>query len=145
MINLNHPDSEALLKVARLIDEAMGLGQKMTVVSSSSRMAILQECAPLLSELRRMNDQAFKGSAYIRKTIDEFETGIRAVSSLGHGKLQAEPIESLEACPHCGTPVARIGYRRPNGQTKVCLECSSLFMQAKEKLESFEGFGTCAI
>lgn len=150
MLDLNHPSSEYLLRASRLIDAIMLSGQKMTVSTSAERSQLLKASQPKFQELRALNSNHFGNSSFIAQAIDEYESGIRAVSALTVGEKAVTGVQPRMRCPHCDTPTLELSVHVANAANlaipdRVCAKCDILFMPAKTKLESLEGFGTCAI
>jgi hypothetical protein len=141
MLDLDHPMTEHIFRASMLIDGVMVRGQRMSVAPSAVREQLLAECLPLFAEMRKLNAEHFAMSAFIAQAIDEYEAGIRTLAGLAGGRIGKDVLDGAKRCPACGTRITRY----PKYHLVLCGKCDNLFLPAKEKLCSLDGFGTDAI
>lgn len=142
MLDLDDPTSRQIVQASRLMDGVMVRGQRMTVSPSSVRTRLLDECIPLFAEMRDLARSGFAGeSGAILRAIDDYEAGIRAVASLGGGRIMEDRRDGKGNCQVCRSPIKH--FRGTN--IVLCPKCDEHFMPAHSKLDSPEGFGTCYI
>ena len=151
MLDGNHPMAPYISQAGALIGRVMRSGQTMSVSPSKVRQTIFQECLPLLVELRELALAKFSTSIeYLLASIEEFELGLRKLVYLGDGHIIEDRRDGEGNCPYCGTRITKF---KPTPDFSgfehhfiiYCQRCTELFMPAKEKLESFDGFGTMGI
>lgn len=142
MLDLSHPITQYRFRASGLMDGVMGRGQQMSVSPSSARLKLLDECLPLLTAMRELARKQFSAQApFIVRAVDEYESGLRALASLGAGRIVDDRRDGAGTCPICGTEITSY----PEYQLVLCGECTKPFMVAHSKLDSSEGFGTWAI
>jgi hypothetical protein len=144
MLDSSHSNAEYVYKAAALIDGVMRTAQQMTVSPSAVRVELLSRCLPMLQELRIVNSEYFGKERCIAEAIDEYEVGVREVAALGQGKITEDRRSGDGHCPYCGGRIVKYAPLPEVDDHFIiyCDSCSKLFMPAKEKLASFEGFGT---
>lgn len=142
MLDLDHPMAKPIFHASRLMDRAMGCGQRMSVSPSADRQTLLQDCGPVFAEMRTLAADHFPDQRpFLLTAIDEFEAALRALAGLGEGRITEDRRDGDGTCPVCGTGITHV---RPY-RIVLCRECTRPFMRAYEKLDSDEGFGTEAI
>ncbi len=146
VLDINHPMTTHVFRASHLVGGVTTLAYQMTVASSPIRRQLLQECLPIFDEVRALNQAHFGGSRFIARAIDEYETNVKLVASLGGGQIVEDRRDGEGDCPHCGTKITKIPLTRDRKAFVIlCGECARLFRPALEKLDSPQGFGTCFI
>ena len=142
MLRLDNPMRQHVFQASGLMDAVMACGQKMSVSPSPIRAELFLGCLPRFATMRELAIAHFGGrAAYILKSIDDYETAIRALAGLGGGRITEDRRDGTGTCPVCATPINHY----PKYQIVLCCECVRPFMAAYSKLDSSEGFGTWAI
>jgi hypothetical protein len=151
MLNLDHPLTPHVFRASGLIDGVMVRGQRMSVSPSTVRAELLAECLPLFAEMRELACAQFGSRAqFLLQAIAEYELGIRRLAGLGEGQITEDRRDGEGNCPYCGTPIMKFdAFAGSPGLDPhyiiLCAKCDGLYSDAKEKLESSDGFGTWAI
>jgi hypothetical protein len=150
MLDLNHPMTQHVFRAAALIGSAMALGQRMSI-PERPHAELLAECLPVLGAMRELARAHFSEQAeYICRAVDELEQSLRRLAALGEWWDAGGRNDEKGECTNCRTPIKKVHlpaqYRGfEHHFVIICPRCDELFMQAMEKLESSEGFGTWAI
>ena len=124
-------------------------GQEMTVAPSFVRVQLLEECKPFFSKMRELAKNHFpKKLSSIEEAIGEYEYALAELTEKCDGQITVDMRSGEGNCAACGTPITVIPLMSNNteyGRVVVCGECDKQFMNAEEKLDYNDGFGTWAI
>jgi hypothetical protein len=107
MLDLDHPMTKHIFAASRMEDLLMVSAQRMTLLPSRERVLLLVDCLPVLDELRRLNDEHFEASLFIRKAIDEAQAALKDIAHLNDGNIVEDKTDGEGNCPACGTPITK--------------------------------------
>jgi hypothetical protein len=151
MLDLDHPLAPHIFRASRLLDGVLVRGQQMSVSPSAVRAELLAECLPLFAEMRELARAQFGDRAqFILQAVEEHEAGLRRLAELGDGRITEDRRDGEGDCPACRTPIMKFdAYAGLRGHEPhfviFCPKCDDVYTDARDKLRSFEGFGTDGI
>src|SRR4051794_34233099 len=82
MLDLDHPDTDFTLAVARADDAVLSLAKRMTLVSTSEKAALLDQALVALDEIARIARQRWSDDRKKISAIEELREGMRALAAL---------------------------------------------------------------
>lgn len=134
---------------AALDDVILRRAKSITLAPTIERQVLLQECHIRLEEMRQLNVKHFKATPFIASAIDELESGVQWLANFDVDGASATQAEAAGLCPVCETPLTRVKLdymSSPKERLSVyCGPCLSIIASARQKLDSWDGFGTWAI
>ncbi|MEO7719289.1 MAG: hypothetical protein ABIY70_24070 [Capsulimonas sp.] len=146
MLNLDHPMAKHIFAAAQMEDFLLVSAQRMTLVPSTERLAILVDCHQALDEMRRLNHEQFSASQFISDAIADAQESLEQIANLGGGNITENKVDGEGDCASCGSAITKFEtYPQSDRYVIVCHQCVRPFMQAKSKLQSSQGFRTCFI
>ena len=126
------------MAVSREDDVILSFAKLMTLLPTLERQQLLFRVARPIERLRRLNREHFKASPFIEHAISDLEAGCKTIASLQSTESR---LDGCGNCPICGFAITDM----PEYNDIYCGHCLGSIRDARERLESSEGFGTFAI
>lgn len=146
MLNLDHPMTKHIFTASGMEDFLLASSQRMTLLPSEQRVLLLADCLVVLDKMRRLNEEHFEASQFIVDAINEAQEALEQIAHLNAGNVVEDKTSGKGDCAVCGSPITKFEVSPKSGRYIIlCRHCNEAFMNAKAKLESPEGFGTCFI
>jgi len=139
MLDLNNPQSRWIMKASREEDAVLTFAKLMTLLPTSERQQLLARIARPIEHLRRLNREHFDSSSFIERAIADLEGGCRAVASFQSTESR---LDGHGTCPVCGSVITDLPDYH---DMTYCGPCLDTIADARQRLDSSEGFGTYAI
>ncbi len=139
LLDLDSPESKALLKASAIEDRILSLAKRMTLVPTGDREKLLGECKLELLKLEDINQKRFAGKKKISDAISSYEVGLVKLAS---HKASQNLTQGIGVCEVCETEITNL----PKYPDMIyCQCCLNAIREARSVLESSEGFGFCYI
>jgi hypothetical protein len=105
MLNLDHPHSKHVFAAARLEDAVLDLAKLMTLVPSTRRRELLEECQQTLGKMRTLNSEHFESSVFISAAISELDESLAQMAELKNGSIIEDRSAGEGCCAACGAKI----------------------------------------
>ncbi len=129
MLDLDHPMADHIFHAARLMDRAMGCGQRMSVSPSADRQTLFLDCGSVFAEMRTLAADHFPDERpFLLAAINEFEAALRDLAGLREGRITEDRRDGRGTCPVCGTGITHV---RPY-RIVLCRECTPVHESLRE-------------
>ena len=139
MLDLKHPQTKWIFDASREDAAILSFAKLMTLLPTPQRQQILSRVARPIERLRRLNREHFGASSFIERAISDLEAGCHSIASLQSTESR---LDGRGTCPVCGSEINHIPEYH---DMTYCRQCLSALDDARQRLESSEGFGTYAI
>jgi hypothetical protein len=139
MLDLKHPQTKWIFAASREEDAILSFAKLMTLLPTPQRQQILSRVARPIERLRQLNREQFGASSFIESAISDLGSGCHAIAGLQSTESR---LDGHGNCPVCGSEI--FDLPEYHGMP-CCRRCLELIADARQRLESLEGFGTYAI
>lgn len=139
MLDRSHPQSRWIIKASHEEGHVLTLAKLMTLLPTQQRQQLLPRVARPIARLRLLNRDHFGASPFIEQAISDLDASCRTVAEL---PSTSSRLDGQGSCPVCETAITDL----PDlFDMTYCSKCLEHIKDARERLDSERGFGTCAI
>ena len=139
MLDINAPESNWIFKASGLQDAVLTRSKKMTLVETVKRLELLDEIFIICDDMKILNNKHFSNSQFINDAIEELYESCEIIANLTAKEDKTNGVGICEVCHN------KITNLKQYQDMIYCSKCLDVTSEAREKLDSSKGFGTCWI